>query len=140
MQAGPISLVLAVALFAISGLHVYWGAGGNWGWGLAIPEEAGSPAFHPSRLATFGVAGALAAAAGIAVSRGYRVADSYPGNVIQWACLLLGAVFLVRAIGDMRLIGFTKKVRGTRFAAWDTGLYSPLCLALSAAYFYIAVV
>ena len=39
--------------------------------------------------------------------------------------------------GNFRLVGFFKKVRGTRFATLDTRYYSPLCLFLAAAAFFV---
>jgi hypothetical protein len=39
------------------------------------------------------------------------------------------AAFL-RSVGDFRLVGFFKRVRGTRFARYDSLLFSPLSLAL----------
>jgi hypothetical protein len=43
----------------------------------------------------------------------------------------LSAVFLLRAVGNLRTFGFFKSITGTRFAQWDTRLYSPLCLLLA---------
>jgi hypothetical protein len=37
---------------------------------------------------------------------------------------------LARAVGDFRLVGFFKTVRGSTFARMDTRLYSPLCVLL----------
>jgi catechol 2,3-dioxygenase-like lactoylglutathione lyase family enzyme len=47
-------------------------------------------------------------------------------------------VFLLRAVGDFRLVGFFKRVRGTPFARWDTRLFSPLCVALGLASLWVA--
>ena len=38
------------------------------------------------------------------------------------------SVFALRAIGDLRTVGFLRRVRGTRF---DTALYPPLCALLA---------
>ena len=48
---------------------------------------------------------------------------------------MLGAVFLLRAVGDFRYVGFFKRHTDTRFARLDTLFYSPLCLLLSALVF-----
>ncbi|WP_236336773.1 DUF3995 domain-containing protein [Paenibacillus auburnensis] len=42
-----------------------------------------------------------------------------------WA---LASIFILRAVGDFRWVGFFKKQQGTVFAKRDTFLYSPLCL------------
>jgi hypothetical protein len=33
----------------------------------------------------------------------------------------------LRAIGDFRLVGVFKRIRGTPFAWWDSRLFVPLC-------------
>jgi hypothetical protein len=43
----------------------------------------------------------------------------------------MSAVLFLRAVGDFRAVGFSKRVRDTRFAWWDTRLFSPLCLAMA---------
>jgi hypothetical protein len=53
---------------------------------------------------------------------------------------VLGAVFVLRAIGERKLVGFFKRVRGTAFARWDTWLFSPLCLALGVSVLWLATV
>jgi hypothetical protein len=58
--------------------------------------------------------------------------------VIQWGCFGLALLLLLRAIGDFRLVGFFKTVRGSRFAWLDSALYSPLCLALAFGVFLLA--
>ena len=44
---------------------------------------------------------------------------------------VLGLVFVLRAVGNLRTFGFFKTVRGTLFSEWDTWLYSPLCVLLA---------
>ena len=43
----------------------------------------------------------------------------------------VAAVFLLRAIGDFRYLGFFKTVRDTTFARNDSWLYSPLCALIA---------
>ena len=51
--------------------------------------------------------------------------------------LAMAAVFAIRAIGEFRYCGFFKKIRNSEFAYWDTRIYSPLCVVMSAlALFY----
>ena len=51
--------------------------------------------------------------------------------VVQIAAWLIAAVFALRAIGDIRYVGFFKSIRDTRFARLDTLAYSPLCAVLA---------
>jgi hypothetical protein len=49
---------------------------------------------------------------------------------VRIALLLVGAAFVARALVPNRYVGFLKAVRTTRWAKYDTRLYSPLFLAL----------
>lgn len=84
------------------------------------------------------VAGALfAAACLVAASRGW-VSSPASTPMLNVAMLVLALVFLGRAIGDFRLLGFFKRVHGTAFARLDTLVFSPLCLLLAIAIFTLA--
>ena len=102
-------------------LHFYWAARGVGANSAAIPQVDGKPAFKPTKAATAAVGLVLLATSAIVL--------------LQVQPLIAGAaaVLVLRAIGDFRLVGFFKRVRGSRFARLDTLLYSPLCLALGAA-------
>ncbi|MBI4912195.1 MAG: DUF3995 domain-containing protein [Acidobacteria bacterium] len=130
--------LLASALTLLAGLHFYWAAGGTWGMRQAVPEVNGRRAFTPSRPATVAVGLALAGAACVAILRGFRLFSSFPGSPAHWAAIVMGSAFFLRALGEFKLVGFFKRVRGTPFATWDTWLFSPLCLLLSLAFFLIA--
>ena len=132
------AFALASVLAFLSGLHIYWAFGGRWGWGAAIPQVDGRPAFTPSRFATFLVALGLAAAAALPLVRVGAFPFPVPPWLSRWSAVLLAFIFFVRAVGDFRLVGFFKRVRGTPFAIWDTRLFSPLCLLLAAGFARVA--
>lgn len=102
-------------------LHFYWAAFGTGASSAAVPEVDGAPAFKPSKAGTAAVGLVLLGTAAIVL--------------LHVELLLAGAaaVLALRAIGDFRLVGFFKRVKGSKFARMDTLLYSPLCLALGAA-------
>ncbi len=128
MMTTLISGMIATSLLTGLGLlHVYWAAGGKFGAAVAIPETNGRAAFVPGTLATLAVALALLVAAGIVMGKSGGLKPTW---IFRWGTWGLAAVFLLRAIGEFRLVGFFKSVRNTRFAWWDTRLFSPLCLLL----------
>ena len=134
--------VLAVTLIAIfsllASIHVYWAFGGRFAKVAAIPELRGTPSFVPGRMATLLVACALfACAALIGVAAGF-IEIPIRTIPIRWGCFGLALLLLLRAIGDFRLVGFFKTVRGSRFAWLDSALYSPLCLTLAAGVSFVA--
>jgi hypothetical protein len=135
-------IVLAVALIAIfaflASVHVYWAFGGQYAKVAAIPELRGSPSFVPGRITTLLVACCLFACAAL-IGAGTGFIDApVPAMVVQWGCFGLALLLLLRAIGDFRLVGFFKTIRGSRFAWLDSALYSPLCLALALGVFLVA--
>ena len=134
---------LAASLIAtfvlLAGVHVYWACGGRWLKGAAVPERNGRAAFVPGPLATLAVAAALLLFAGLVAAVSGSVVLPVP---LRAGCLLvfaLAALFLVRAVGDFRLVGFFKKTTGTRFARLDTAVYSPLCTVLALGLFTLAL-
>ena len=132
------ALALAFVLTFLSALHIYWAFGGRWGWGVAIPQVDGRPAFTPSRFATLLVALGLAAAAVLPLARTGALPIAVPQWLSQWLAVFLALIFFIRAVGDFRLVGLFKRVRGTSFSIWDTRLFSPLCLLLAAGFARIA--
>jgi uncharacterized protein DUF3995 len=125
-----VGMAVAAVFAALAGLHLYWAAGGGWGSSVAVPEVAAQPAFRPGPLACIGVALLLASAAALVVATaGHR--PIVTGWLPPLGTAVVALVMLLRAIGDFRLVGFCKKVRGTRFAQLDSALFSPLCLALA---------
>lgn len=119
----------------LAALHFYWAAGGRWSSISVLPQKpggSGEPVFTPTTAATLGVALALSAASALVAMRSGLV----PGAGIPLPYLTVGTctlsgVFMLRAIGDFRLVGFFKRVKGTPFARADSALFSPLCLLLA---------
>ncbi len=137
----PIPLIaslLAAVLGFLSALHVYWAFGGRGVSVSAVPHVDGRPVFSPSRAMTLLVAACLAAAAVVALAQGEVLSLPVPPAVSRVAALAIGAVFLLRAIGEFRLVGFFKRVRGTPFATWDSWLVSPLCVLIGTGFLAIA--
>lgn len=120
----PLALSISAVLLALAMLHVYWAAGGRAGRAAAVPElpePGGRKAFDPTPGATLLVALALTLAALVVLGRARLWTPSaVPPTVFDAGTWLLAAVFLLRAVGDFRLVGFFKRVRGTRFAARET--------------------
>jgi hypothetical protein len=134
-----VALVVALVLALLGGLHVFWALGGRWGKQAAIPEAGGRPALRPSALMTFGVAAALFIAALLVLARVGLVATALAPSLFVWPTLLLGVAFIARAVGEFRLVGFFKRVRGTTFARWDSFVFSPLCLVLGSSILWLAL-
>jgi hypothetical protein len=135
---------LVTIFAAISLVHVYWAMGGEWATVAVVPQVPveGSvrlqPAFKPRGWLTLVVAAALLMIALLVCLRvGWWLPQvQHPG--LQWVISAIAILLFARAIGDSELVGFFKEVRGSRFAWWDTWVYSPLCVVLGAGLLAVA--
>lgn len=133
-----VALALAVAFALLSALHVAWAFGWKLAGGAVIPSVDGRPTFQPSPPMTLLVAALLAAAALVVLVRGGLLLPSFPPRLATLGSTVLGAILVLRAVGDFRLVGFFKTIRGTAFAHWDSVLYSPIALGLGLAALWLA--
>ena len=115
----------------LGALHVYWACGGRFGKGAVIPERNGVPLLKPRAGTTLFVAVLLWAGSACLLERLGLLGEALPSGVVAGAVWVMALAFLLRAIGDFHYVGFTKRFTRSRFAYWDTRLYSPLCLLLS---------
>ena len=134
-----LALVVVLAFVGLSVLHLYWALGGRAGEAAAVPELNNRPAFAPSARSTLAVAFGLALCAVLVAASAELILSSAPPPWVTWLAFLLALVLVARAVGDFRLVGFFKRVRGTHFARLDTTVYAPLCLVLGVAVFYVAL-
>jgi hypothetical protein len=125
------AIPLVVLLGALSALHAYWALGGRWGHAYTIPTVGGRRSFDPSPLATWVVCALLAIGVILVMGKAGWIGTDAPRMILDVGVWGLSLVFLLRAVGNLRTFGFFKNVTGTRFAQWDTWVYSPLCLLLA---------
>ena len=120
--------VTAATLAGAAALHGYWAAGGEWGRSRALPVDPERPRlFSPGPFLTASVAVALLVAAGLVSAVGSGAGP----DGIHWLIVGAAAVFGLRAIGDTRLVGFTKTVRSTDFSRADDQWFTPLCVFIT---------
>jgi hypothetical protein len=119
-------------MLAVLGLiHAFWAWRGVSGRSVAVPERAGRPLFAPSRGATLAVAGGLFGGALTLLAQAGLIWLPVPPAWPRWGAFALASVFALRAVGEFRYVGLFKQVRGTRFARWDTRLFTPLCIVMA---------
>ena len=136
-MTAALAAAICIILSILALWHVYWAFGGMLGKAAAIPELNGAPTISPSPAGTLAVAVALFVAESLVAAVGGLVTVAWSPDLLFWCARGLACLFLLRAIGDFRVLGFFKRVRGTRFATLDTLVYAPLCLALSAGIFVL---
>ena len=129
----PVAALLASALLALlRAVHFYWAVGGSLGRDAAVPSRYGVPVIAPGPVGTALVGVALLAMSALVAAAGGLFKGPVPATLLRTGSGAVALVFLARAIGDFRYVGFSKRVHGSPFARRDTYLYSPLCLLLAA--------
>lgn len=139
MLINTLLIVLFFIFLSLSLIHIYWVFGGELGLKNAIPttKENENMNFKPSAFAT-----ALVALFLLAFACFYLIqVDFITFKLPKWTkyfLWILPIIFLIRAIGEFKYVGFFKSIKSTLFAKWDTKLFSPLCLFISVLGFVIA--
>lgn len=124
--------IVVSILVAIACLHFYWAMGGQkWG-DIVIPEMpgGGTPMFEPPPLITALVGVLLLDIAFFVLVDVGWLPFPYFLKWIHYLVILAGVIFVIRSIGDFKYTGFFKRIRDTKFAYYDTRIFSPLCLFL----------
>jgi hypothetical protein len=128
----PLPLALAIIAFA-AGFHLYWALGGRIGFSVSLPQRPDGAPVMAHRLpwwrpAAGAVALALAALALLLLAYAGHLPLPLPRRIAGAALLAVAAAFAARALVPNPYVGFFKSLRGTRWARYDTRLYSPLFL------------
>jgi hypothetical protein len=121
----------AIILGLVSVLHFYWLFGGTWGLQSSLPEKVeGGAVFTPRWIETLIVAFGLMGMDFILLAQNNFIPFFTPNSFTKWSSIIVTFIFLLRAIGDFKYLGFFKRIKNTNFSKYDTKLYSPLCLFL----------
>jgi len=119
---------------------VYWASGGKWGREVAIPEHRnGKKVSHPGIGSTLLVAAGLLLFALITLANYVAFDNMVDTKVVRYGTGVVGIIFLLRSVGDFRFFGFAKRIRHTKFAWYDTHIYSPLALTIALLSFLIVL-
>lgn len=133
------SLVILI-LLTISVIHVYWAFGGTWGMDTAIPEsDNGVKLFNPGVFGTLAVAAGLTLFAFVVAGSTGLLNINRLSFLFDYGIWLISLIFFARGIGEFNYVGLFKKVNYTKFAYWDTRLYSPLCLFIACLALLVAI-
>ncbi len=127
-----IGILVSLVFSLLAGIHIYWGLGGKWGAEASVPVTlSNEKVLNPKSLDCFIVASGLLAFSGLVLIKAGIISMALPDWLTTYGLWVVILLFLVRAIGDFRYVGFFKKIKSTRFGQLDTKYYSPMCLTIS---------
>jgi hypothetical protein len=122
-------LVLVFSLLGI--LHISWSLGGNWGFENSLPKnEAGERVLNPKKTDSAIVGMGLLFFATFYLIKLETIEMVLPNWAAVSAGWIISIIFILRAIGDFKYVGFFKKVQDTKFGELDSKFYSPLCFGI----------
>jgi hypothetical protein len=134
-----IAKIISCAFVAIAAWHFYMALVPRSGLTWAVPTVKGRPLFVPSRKATVAVGMLLLFFAALVAATSGLVDIALPPAALSCLSCALALGLLARALGRFKNVGFSKRVRGSRFATLDTWVYSPLCLLLAMGVGFVAL-
>lgn len=138
-------LIFALAIIAFAAaFHLHWAFGGQTGLSVSLPQRTDGEPVMAHRLGWWRAGAAmvtlaLVLLAALALCVAGIVTSPLPPMGGRLALATAGAAALLRAIVPTPWTGFFKSIRSTRWARYDTRLYSPLFLTLGASLIAIAV-
>ena len=84
----------------------------------------------PGPLPTFIVAFSLLGFGFFILIKSGLITLSLPLWLEKYGLWIIAGIFILRAIGEFKYVGFFKKIKQTKFGQNDTNYYSPLCLLI----------
>lgn len=125
-------ILATMAILAISLVHFYWALGGKKWADRVFPQVEGTnkPVFTAGIWATVFVAFIFLSFSFVVFLKTFESFFRTDNLWIDRSVWLISVLFLLRAIGDFKYVGFTKKIRSTIFAAYDTKVFTPLSLTI----------
>ena len=122
---------LTTIFFVLAMIHFYWALGGKWGFESSLPSnEQGIRILAPKTIDSV-IVGTILLLFGFFYLFSLILLKNkiliLIRNIGLW---IIPMIFVLRAVGDFKYVGFLKQIKGTVFANLDTIFYSPLCLII----------
>ena len=130
-----LTLITLMLLALISLAHFYWVFGGEKGLDAVLPTQEGERLLNPSKALTLLVAILILGFAFVVYTLAFGEASEL-SIYLGWS---ISAIFFIRVIGDFNMLGFFKKIKGTKFAEYDSKFFVPLCIYLSFSVGFVAL-
>ena len=126
-----LSLLLSFILIGLGLVHFNWVIGGKYGFAQSLPtKENGERVLNPRKIASGIVGSGLTAFGLFYILKSGLMNVNMPDWISDYGGWVIPGIFVLRAIGDFKYVGFFKKIKQTDFGRLDTKFFSPLCLLI----------
>ena len=126
-----LSILLSIILLGLGVIHFNWVLGGKFGFLESLPtKENGERVLNPKKIDSAIVGIGLTAFGVFYVLNSGVIEYNLPERIMKYGGWIIPILFLLRAIGEFKYIGFFKRIKKTDFGKLDTKLFSPLCLII----------
>ena len=124
-----LSVLLSFILILLGSIHFNWAFGGTFGFLNALPtNENGEKVLNPKKIDSAIVAIGLTLFGLFYIIKSGLIEYELPEWILTYVGWIIPIIFILRAIGEFKYVGFFKSVKNTGFAKLDTNFFSPLCL------------
>jgi hypothetical protein len=125
------SILLSLILIVLGLIHFNWVIGGEFGFSQSLPtKETGERVLNPKKMDSAVVGIGLCVFGIFYIFKSGLIDYDLPQWIMKYGSWIIPVIFLLRAIGEFKYIGFFKCVRKTDFGKLDTKFFSPLCLII----------
>lgn len=126
-----LSVILSAIFIVLGMIHVYWVIGGTLGLEKSLPtKENGERVLNPKKLDTALVGIGLIIFGVFYMVKSGLISYNPPAWIMDYGSWIIPSIFILRAVGEFKYVGFFKSVKNTGFGKLDTRFFSPLCLTI----------
>lgn len=126
-----LSILLSIIFTTLGIIHFNWVLGGTFGFSASLPtKETGERVLNPKKMDSAVVGTGLLAFGFFYLIKSGIISYVLPEWIMNYSGWIITIIFLLRAIGEFKYVGFFKSVKNTEFGKMDTKLFSPLCLII----------
>ena len=131
MITAVFSIILLIIFTSLGSIHFYWLFGGKWGLEKVIPtKDNQTSTLSIPKFATLIVALVLLLFGLVYLFKSGLLNVPVPNWITNYGYWIIPSIFILRAIGDFKYVGFFKKIKNTEFAKADSKWFVPLCLTI----------
>lgn len=123
-----LAILISIVLIVLAILHFFWALFGIKEPEAIVPTSIGSNQVKtPNKIMAVLVGLILLGFAFVFIN---KISNYVDYAWLRYVSIGIGVIFIIRAFGDFKYVGFFKTAKNSKFSALDTKYYSPLCLLM----------